>query len=49
MWLFSAMLIGIVGTILVERLHRRPDREAIWVPVRIDDGKSNRSIENYRR
>ena len=49
MWLFSARLIGIVGTILIGRLHRRPDREAIWVPVRIDDGKSNRSVENYRK
>jgi hypothetical protein len=48
MWMFTAMLIGVIGTILIERLYRKPDNEAEWVPVRIENSKSNRSIKNYR-
>ncbi len=48
MWLFSAVLIGVIGTVLIERLYRKPDNEAEWVPVRIENGKSNRSTKNYR-
>ena len=46
MWLFFAMLIGIIGTILIERLHHKPENEAIRVPVRIDNDKPNRSYRN---
>jgi hypothetical protein len=49
MWLFVAMSIGVIGIILIERFNRKPDNEAIMVPVRIDDRKSNHSVENYRR
>jgi hypothetical protein len=46
MWLFSAMLIGIVGTILIECLHHKPESETMRVPVRVYNDKPNRS---YRK
>ena len=49
MWLFVAMSIGVIGIFLIERFYRKPDNEAIMVPVQIDDRKSNHSVENYRR
>ena len=48
MWMFIAMLIGVIGTILIERLYRKPDNEAEWVPVRIENSKFARSTKNYR-
>ena len=49
MWLFVAMSIGVIGTILIERLNRNPDIDAIMVPVRIDNRKSNHSAKYYQR
>jgi hypothetical protein len=46
MWLFLVMLVGVIGTIFIERLHRNSDGEAIRVPVQIDKYKANRS---YRK
>jgi hypothetical protein len=49
MWIIVATLIGVIGTIFIERLHRKPDDDSIWAPVRADNGKSNHYAENYRR
>jgi hypothetical protein len=49
MLLFSAMLIGVVGTILIEAYLRKERKDAIRVPVQSDDHPAYRRYENYRR
>jgi len=49
MALFIVMLIGIVGTIFIERQFNMSSREVIRVPVRIDNHSVNRRDKDYLR
>lgn len=49
MLLFGAMIIGVVGTILIEAYLRKERKDAIRVPVQSDDHPAYRRYENYRR
>jgi|GEM_PF-3008501 hypothetical protein len=46
MSLFFAILIGALGTILIERQLRKANRAAIRVPVRSENNKRYRHYEN---
>jgi hypothetical protein len=48
MWLYLAILIGIIGTILIERLHHLSENEAIRVAIQVDNDKSDRTYRNER-
>ena len=49
MLLFSAILIGVVGTIFIEAYIRKESKYAVRVPVRNDDNHVYHRYENYRR
>jgi hypothetical protein len=46
MSLFFAILIGALGTILIERQLRKANRAAIRVPVRSENNRRYRRFEN---
>lgn len=49
MALFIVMLIGVVGTIFIERQINKSSREVIRVPVRSDSHPVNRQEKDYLR
>ncbi len=49
MALFIVMLIGIVGTIFIERQFNMASREVIRVPVHSDNHIANRLNKDYHR
>jgi hypothetical protein len=49
MVLFFAMIIGIIGTIIIERQLQKSNRVESRVPVRSDDNQTFHRSKDYRR
>jgi hypothetical protein len=49
MTLFIAMVIGVIGTIVIERQFHKSNRSEIRIPVRNEDQTYFRYGRNYRR
>jgi hypothetical protein len=49
MMLFITMVIGVIGTIVIERQFHKSNRAEIHIPVRSDDPPYFRRGSNYRK